>query len=416
MPIFTTITVLRKSLALSICLTLACSIVLLTSPACLAVADRKAEKQRIEQGLQRYRININKLQDGISQKQELVQSSEKQERSLLTELTEIDHKLMAQLDKLHELKKQMAMQQELIATKEAELQQAVDSKQTVQNHLQERMKSYYKMGKIGIANVAFSAESMPRMLRFRDSFASLIDYDKQLINTYRKAITELQQSRKTLGLEETILDDFITLAHEKQEAINSTKHEKETLLTQIKTQKELHGLAIKEMEKATDSLAASLEALKQENELFDQGFLLNKGTHPAPVHGEITALFGQQRVNRLGITGKSMGLTILAPGMNRVDAIFDGEIRYADYLPGYGNTIIINHGYQYFTIISRLEKILRKKGDTVDQGDLIGLTGDTATLMDEGVYFEIRHGSTPLDPLEWLDETGLTMPQPQINQ
>ena len=396
---------------LSMTLLLACSILLLSTSTCLAAAtERKIEKMRLEQGIQTYRININKLQEGINQQQEQRQSSEQQERYILEELAQIDHRLQEQLDKLHDFEKQMAKQQELINTKEAELQKASESKQTVQNHLQKRMKSYYKMGTIGIANVAFSTESMPRMLNFRDSFASLIDYDKQLTEMYRKSIAELQQSKTTLDLEKTVLDDFINLAREEQETINSTKLEKETLLTQIKTQKELHNQAIQEMEDATDSLAASLETLNQENELFDQGFLLNKGTHPAPVHGKVIALFGQQRENRLGITGKSMGLTISAPGMNRVDAIFEGEVSYADYLYGYGNTIIINHGYQYFSVISRLEKLLRKKGDKVEQGDLIGLTGDTATLMDEGVYFEIRHGSTPLDPLDWLDNTGLILP------
>ena len=405
------ITLLRKHLTQSLGPVLACSILLLTSSHCLAAAtERTVEKLRLEQGMQTYRININKLREGISQQQEQIESSEQQERYILNELAQIDHRLLEQLGKLHDLEQQMVKQQELITLKETELQKTSESKKTVQDHLQRRMKSFYKMGTIGIANVAFSTESMPRMLNFRDSFAKLIEYDKQIIDMYRESITGLQQSKDTLDLEKSVLDDFIALTKEKQETINSVKLEKETLLTQIKTQKELHNQAITEMEKASDSLTASLDTLKKENELFGQGFLLKKGTHPAPVHGKVIALFGQQRENRLGISGKSMGLTILAPGMNRVDAIFEGEISYASYLYGYGNTIIINHGYQYFSIISRLEKLLRKKGDKVQQGDLIGLTGDTATLMDEGVYFEIRHGSTPLDPLEWLDKTGLILP------
>ncbi len=409
MSLSATITQLEKHLIQSLPLALAC-LLLLHNSDCLAAADRKADKQRIEQGIQNYRININKLQKGINQQQGQIALSEKHERNLLDELAQIDGRLQQQLDKLHGLEQQMATQQKMINTKEGELQVASASKQTVQLHLQKRIKSYYKMGTIGIANVAFSTESMPRMLNFRDSFTSLLDYDKQIIERYRESIAGLQQSKDALDLEKTVLDDFIALAKEKQQTINRVKREKETLLTQIKTQKELHNQAIKEMEKASDSLTASLDSLKKEDELFDQGFLLNKGNHPAPIHGKVIALFGQQRENRLGITGKTMGLTIVAPGMNRVDAIFEGEVSYADYLHGYGNTIIINHGYQYFSIISRLEKLLRKKGDKVEQGELIGLTGDTATLMDEGVYFEIRHGSTPLNPLDWLDKTGLILP------
>ena len=377
---------------------------------CLAETDRKVEKQRIEQGIQKFRINIRKLQHGIVDQQIQIEASQKKEHNLLEELAQIDARLFAQLEKLRNLEDRMDKQEKLITAKEEELQQSQSAKQIVQNHLQKRIKAYYKMGKIGVANVLFSTESMPRMLKFRDSFASLINYDKSLINVYRKSITELQQAKDTLDLEKGVLRDFITLAKEEQEAINTIKHEKETLLGQIETQKELHEQAVREMEKAADNLASALDALKREDELFDQGFLVDKGKHPAPLHGKVIALFGQERKNRLGINGKTSGITIATEGINRVHAIFEGEVRYASYLYGYGNTIIIDHGYQYFSVTSRLEKLLVKKGDKVEQGDTIALTGDTATLMEEGIYLEIRHGSNPLDPLQWLDNKDLILP------
>ncbi len=373
-------------------------------------ADRKAQKQRIEKGIEGYRINIRKLQEGIKQQQNQVQSSEQDARNLLQELEQIDTELLEQLTKLQGLEKQMETQQDLTAIKESELQQAIAEKQIVQDHLQRRIKAYYKMGKIGFANVAFSTDSMPKLLNFRDSFANLIAYDKDLIDIYRESIYELQQSRAMLTLEKGVLNDFINMAKAEQQDINKTKKEKESLLNQIKTQKQLYEQAVREMEKAADQLSQSLEDLKKEDTLLDQGFLANKGKHPTPVQGEIIALFGEKRENRLGITGKSAGITISAPGTNKVQAIYEGTIAYASYLRGYGNTIIIDHGHNYFSIIARLEKLLKHKGEKVDQGQLIGLTGDTATLMDEGVYFEIRHGSTTEDPLLWLDKASLTLP------
>jgi len=387
---------------------LVCSFFFVTCDNSFAQLSRKAEKERIEKGIQTFRININKLQNGISIQQELILSSRKKERNLLDELAQLDGTLQAQLSKLQAFEEEMRKQQELIDTKEAEERIAKKEKQQVQKHLQKRIKAFYKMGRIGVANVAFSSETLPRMLNFRDSFTTLIEYDSDVIKQYRESITLLQQTKDTLNLEKSILDDFIHEAKSKHEAINKTVQEKETLLSQIKTQKELHEQAVVEMKKATNSLTASLGTLKEKNRLFDKGFLLDKGKHPAPVKGSVLAVFGQPRVNRLGIKGQSTGITIATPGINRVNAIFEGEVRYASYLHGYGNTIIIDHGFQYFSVLSRLEKILVKKGDKVSQGDLIGLTGDTATLMDEGIYLEIRHGSKPLDPLLWIDSKGLS--------
>lgn len=377
---------------------------------CDTPSNRTVEKQRIEQGIQKYRINISKLQEGIASQQLQIESSKKQERNLLDELAQIESRLFSQLKKLHDLETRMNKQEYLIHIKEAELQESQKAKKTVQDHLQERIRAYYKMGEIGIANVAFSTESMPQMLKFRDSFTSLIDYDKSIIKKYRKSIAGLQQAKDTLNLEKTVLQDFLSQATIEQEATKSIKLEKETLLKQIETQKELHEQAVMEMEKAADNLSSSLDALKRKNTLLDQGFLVDKGKHPPPLSGKVVALFGQEHRNRLGIKGKTKGITIAVEGINRVHAIFEGEIRYASYLYGYGNTIIIDHGYQYFSVISRLEKLLVSEGDTVKQGEIIALTGDTATLMEEGIYIEIRHGSTLLDPLQWLDNDGLVLP------
>ncbi|MEA3469534.1 MAG: peptidoglycan DD-metalloendopeptidase family protein [Thermodesulfobacteriota bacterium] len=399
-------------------LTLTCGVLLVfslilplvVSTHCSAKSTRKAEKQRIEQGIQHYRINISKLQQGIAGQQEKIISSEQDKQSLLEQLAQIDFRLLTQLNKRLELEKQMAAQQELIDKDAIELQASVNAKQNVQSHLQKRIRSYYKMGEIGAANVAFSTENLPQILQFRESFANLIAYDKNLIDLYRKSIDELQRAKKALELEKGVLHDFITIAKEEQAATNTIKLEKETLLSQIQAQQGLHKQAVIEMEKAADNLANSLEALKKKNETFDRGFLLDKGKHPAPVHGEILSLFGQKRKNRLGVSSKTTGITIATRGVNKVHAIFEGEIRYASYLYGYGNTVIIDHGFQYFSVISRLEKILTRERKKVEQGDVIGLTGDTATLMEEGIYLEIRHGSKSLNPLEWIDKTGLILP------
>jgi len=386
------------------------SVLLLDPSHSLARTNRKAEKKRIEKGIKKYRINISKLHDGIASQRIQIESSEKTQRNLLDELEQINTRLLAQLKKLAGFEQQVKDQEKLITTKEEELQVSQTAKQTVQDHLQKRIKAYYKMGEIGIANVAFSTESMPRMLNFRESFASLLDYDKALINEYRSSISKLQQAKTVLSLEKGVLNDFIATAKEERDATNSIKREKEALFKQINTQKELYEQAVQEMKKVADNLNKSLNSLKKKGKLFSQGFLLDKGSHPAPIQGEVIARFGEERANKLGIKGKTSGITIASQGVNKVYAIFEGEVRYAAYLYGYGNTVIIDHGFKYFSITSRLEKLLVNEGDKVEQSDIIALTGDTATLMDGGIYLEIRHGSKPLDPLQWIDKNDLILP------
>ena len=391
------------------CLLLLAMSALLILPLVSRAATADDQKQQLETGLKKYWINIRRLHQGITLQQDEMDNTLSQERNLLTELENIDIRMQDHHEKLRVLQGRMTAQQDLIAVKEKELAKVNAEKHIVQLHLQKRLSAYYKMGRIGLINVAFSTHSFPELLSFHDSFQTLIRYDQNLMQTYRQSIGELEKTKEALILEKTLLQEFIHQEEEAQQQVDATKQEKENLLARIRTQKKLHELAITEMEKAGKTLSSHINVMEKKEELLDQGFLLNKGKLLPPVSGTLVTLFNQEKTNKMGITGKSKGIAITAPNGTRVKAIFAGTILFSGYLKGYGNTIIVDHGYQYYSIISRVEQLLKNKGDQVKTGEGIAIMGDTATLIDEGLYVEIRHGNTSLDPLQWLDTTKLSM-------
>ena len=374
-------------------------------------AERKAKKAEISQGIKTYRINIRRLQHGIQRQREQVEETRQQERDLLAELEDIDIRLMEQKEKLEVLEARMQAQRELILVKQRELSRAEAAKEAVQEHLQKRIQAYYKTGDIGFINVAFSTKTLPELLQFHDSFQTLIKYDRSVIDTYRHSIEELQGSIETLQLEEGLLEEFIAQNAEEKEKIGLYRQEKELLLARIRTQKKLHEQAIAEMEQASQSLAGQITKLEKQEEIIEQSFLNSKGHLPPPVSGPVITRFQEKTVNRLGIKSLSKGIAIDAPSGTVVKPVHEGVVMYSGYLRGYGNTVIVNHGYQYYSITSRLERLFAKKGAKVSEQSDIGIMGDTATLMNEGLYFEIRLGSKNLDPLEWLDTSQLALKQ-----
>jgi murein hydrolase activator len=382
---------------------------LLALPAISTATTDHDQKQQLETGINKYWINIRRLQQGIKLQQEEREQKLSQERDLLSELENIDARLRGHHEKLDVLQGKMTTQQDLIAVKEKELAKVKSGKHVVQLHLQKRLSAYYKLGRIGLINVAFSAHSLPELLSFHNSFQTLIRYDQNLIETYRHSIDEMERVKEALTMEKTLLQDFITQEEEEKNQVDRTKQEKETLLTLIRTQKKLHEQAIKEMEDATNKLSIHLSKMEKKEQTLDQGFLLNRGKLSPPVSGTVITLFNQEKTNKLGITSKSKGIAIKAPDGTKVKAIFDGIILFSGYLRGYGNTIIVDHGYKYYSILSRMEKLLKNKDDQVRTGDIIALMGDTATLVDEGLSIEIRHESESLDPLQWLDKNKFTL-------
>lgn len=395
----------RKHLS-SLCLIVAFT---LLSWLCLPITTLIAEDSDVPESKEvgSFRIKIRRLQQGIITKEDLITETEIKEQNILDELEVLDKKIIRQQEKLLELEGKMRQQQALIDRKEEALAKLRGDKSRVEEHLKKRIAAYYTMGDIGLLNVTFSTQTLPELLTFHDAFDVLIKYDQDVIRVYGETIKELERVKTALDLEKSVLQEFIDQAIAEKDILETAKTEKHILLTQVRTQTKLHKQAIEEMQRASDDLTKSIVAIKSKNQNEDQNFLADKGNLRPPVDGELVTLFQQEKVNKLGISRKSLGIELQAPDGTDIVAVSDGEVIFSGYLRGYGNTVIIHHGFQYYTVTARIEKILVTKGQKVKRDESIGIIGSTATLFDDGIYFEIRHSNQPLDPLIWLNPNRL---------
>ena len=350
-----------------------------------------------------YREQIRRLERKIQEQKEKREETQQSEDNLLGELETIDNKLRDQQKTVTDLEVKVQLQQLLINLKQEEILSLQKSREKMLAHLKKRSGAYYKMGKIGFLNVAFSSQTLPALLKFHDAFQTLVTYDKNLIIEYRGKIQNLQRARDAEHLELNVLQNFIDEAQTERDNLDKIRSEKEQLLAHIRSQKHLHEQAAKEMEAASEDLSQKLVSLKSKEQVLENTFANSKGRLRVPVAGRVITYFHQEKFNRLGILNKSQGIAIAASDGSKVEAVASGSVIFAGYLRGYGNTVIIHHGYQYYSITSRLEAIPVKQGDLVKAGTKLGQVSDTAALIDEGIYFEIRHGKDSQDPLSWLD-------------
>lgn len=380
-------------------------LVTFTSP--LFSQEQKATKAT-DKDISDFRGTIRQLQQGIIQQKNKITETQTTERNILTELEVLDTKLVAQQEKLEVLEIKMLKQQAMLDREEKALGKIRSEKNIVQNHLQKRITAYYTMGDIGLMNVTFSTKTLPELLIFHDAFDVLIKYDQDVIKVYRDTIAELMRVTAALDLEKTVLEDFFNQTVLEKKVLQETKTEKKALLTHVRTQEKLHKQAIGEMLQASEDLAESIVSMKNKSQIYEQRFLADKGSLPPPIDGILITLFHQEKTNKLGISRNFEGIELQASDGAKIVSVSDGDVIFSGYLRGYGNTVIIHHGFQYYTVTSRIEKILVEKGQKVKKEDSIGIMGDTATLFDEGLYFEIRHGRESLDPLLWLNPNRLS--------
>jgi len=122
-----------------------------------------------------------------------------------------------------------------------------------------------------------------------------------------------------------------------------------------------------------------------------------KGRLLWPVRGKVTSKFGRR--------GSRMhdGIDIGAKEGTPVHAAASGEVVYADSrLSGYGKLVIIRHGRNLFTAYGHNRRMLVRKGTRVRAGDVIASVGHTGRATGPHLHFEVRQGSTPVNPLAYL--------------
>ena len=132
---------------------------------------------------------------------------------------------------------------------------------------------------------------------------------------------------------------------------------------------------------------------------FQGDFEALKGRLRLPVRGDVVNRFGKPRADT-GLAWK--GLLIRADQGAPVLAVAPGRVAYADWLRGFGNLIIIDHGDGYMSLYGYNESLLKQPGETVSSGDAVARVGSSGGGEGTALYFELRKAGTPIDPLAWV--------------
>ncbi len=129
----------------------------------------------------------------------------------------------------------------------------------------------------------------------------------------------------------------------------------------------------------------------------DGSFAKLKGKLRLPVQGTVSGRFGSAREGG----GQWRGVFIRAANGNPVKAIAKGRVVFAEWMRGFGNLLIIDHGDAYLSIYGNNDALLKQVGQAVQGGDTVASVGNTGGNPESGLYFEIRRQGQPIDPLSW---------------
>jgi len=371
-------------------------ILLGSNPTIAATAASSAEAKAKEAELNRLRHTIQELSDNLG----TLRSRHRSERTKLHSLNHKIHKLNHSLHNLEAKHRQQADRlDQLQEQKQADKQLLTRQQQT----LSKLLRAAYMLGQQSPLKILLNATepaTLERSLKYYDYFYrsradQIADINKTLVN-----LDNLEQSIEAKQHE---LDSLADHQRSKREALQKSRRERNQLLTQLNrdiqdTEQRLARL--KEDAQSLQDLVKRLgRALKKiPGPSGSVKFAHLKGRLPLPAAGAITARFGASRkVGKL----KWQGIVINAADGSDVKAIAAGRVVFADWLRGFGLLMILDHGNGYMSLYGYNQDLRKNVGDTVNAGDVIATVGNNGGHNQSGLYFEIRHQGTPVNPLHW---------------
>jgi septal ring factor EnvC (AmiA/AmiB activator) len=363
------------------------------------------------------------LNDRIKeQKKELdkIQEEMKLHREKSKELKEQEQSL---LKNISSLEKDATLSQKLLAgaqNQEDLLTQKIDSLKTrlgieqeklsyQRERLNRRVRQLYMQGPHFKWAMLLGSKDIQEMLRTQKFMRLVTERDAQLVSAVRDNTRAIEHEQAELT--EALVDvaALRKMREDESATLKKTRSNRVAMLNRVKGEKSKHEQAIRELQQAEERLKSLLEAMEKsrlkEKDLGIAGavdFAALKGKLMRPVDGTVVKPFGSSRHPTFGTVTFNSGVDIRAAAGAPIRAVAPGKVEFVDWIAGYGQCLIVNHGGGYYTLYAHVAQVFAKPQQAVAAGEVIAEVGDTGSMEGFVCHFEIRKSKEALNPSEWF--------------
>ena len=360
--------------------------------------------------------------------------------------------------KLHELDAELLQTQQKLndlAERQLHLQQQVEQQKIQFSTL---LRQQYQNGNADRLKLLLSGDNPNRINRELQYLGYLSQSQNRLIAQLRSNLAEVEQNRTATEQAKQDLDDIAAEQQQQKSELVKEQTRRSTLISQLSSKLSAQRKEAGQLQKNEQRLASLVERLnrlieeqrkadklkeeKRQAELLAQEqkrkaaaqarsaknssgkpaaapapeptlqitktpeggadssqFAQLKGRLRLPAKGELIARFGSPR----GEGAVWKGLFIRSAEGTDIKAIAPGKVIFAEWLRGFGNLIILDHGAQYMSIYGNNQSLLKQAGDAVSTGEAIATVGNSGGNEQSGLYFELRYQGKALDPMSWIN-------------
>jgi septal ring factor EnvC (AmiA/AmiB activator) len=333
-----------------------------------------------------------------------VKEFSRQETQVIDGLNEIDMALNRARITARKLRRNgIAIAQEIERT-QARIAELNKSMKKARDYTGKRLNALFRMHMMGRLEMAGPPSSLFDFVITQNALKKVVTSDFNLLDKQARNIAALKGLEQDLNTQHKLKSDLQKQLTHEIEIRKKEARKKEKRLKEIRRRKRLSLAAMNSLKISSRALNQTISAMTPpaESPRVKTAFAEQKGRLQFPLKGKIISNFGTKRKGDYNAFTFQSGIDIKAERGTPVKTVFNGEVMFAQWLKGYGNLMIINHGNNYYTLYAHVEEMYKKKGEQVDIGEIIGTAGDTGSIKGPCLHFEVRHHGKPVDPLKWL--------------
>ena len=264
-----------------------------------------------------------------------------------------------------------------------------------------QLDALYRLGQSPQLKLLLNQDDPARLDRLQHYLNHLSRARNARLDELARLDTALGETRRELDARGERLDALATELAARSSDLAEQMRERAALVADLDSRYASEQVRLTELEQDRAHAERVLRQVQEELARLERpppstAIEQTRGDLPWPVQGNVASRF------RAGDGVHRNGILIQAAEGTPVRAVHAGRVVFADWMRGFGNLLIIDHGDQVMTLHAHLQQFGVQVGQAVSRGDVLGAVGNSGGHQRPALYFEVRRGGDPIDPQSWI--------------
>ncbi|MGR2738612.1 murein hydrolase activator EnvC family protein [Billgrantia sp. Q4P2] len=267
--------------------------------------------------------------------------------------------------------------------------------------LNAQLDALYRLGLTPQLKLLLNQDDPARLDRLQTYLNRLARARNERLDEIARLDAELAENRREQQTRGERLDSLAEELGQRSSELAARMAERERLVAELDTRYSDEQSRLVRLDRDRSEAERVLEQVREELARLQQpppstAIERTRGDLPWPVQGNVTSHY------RRGDGVHYNGILIEAREGTPVAAVHAGRVVFADWMRGFGNLLIIDHGDNVMTLYAHLQRFSAEVGQAVTRGDVLGTVGTSGGHSTPALYFEVRRNGDPIDPQAWI--------------